>query len=114
MLRTFSTRVRTSPKLACATSSSPTRRGAPLLQRRRGRIRVGARRAWQRRARQDRPPWLRCVPSSRETMADADKPLQGTTLVVGTIALSLATFMNVLDTSIANVSLPSIAGDLGV
>jgi DHA2 family multidrug resistance protein len=32
----------------------------------------------------------------------------------GTIALSAATFMNVLDTSIANVSLPAIAGDLGV
>ena len=32
----------------------------------------------------------------------------------GTIALSLATFMNVLDTSIANVSMPAIAGDLGV
>ncbi len=47
-------------------------------------------------------------------MSDTDKPLQGSTLVVGTIALSLATFMNVLDTSIANVSLPSIAGDLGV
>jgi DHA2 family multidrug resistance protein len=30
------------------------------------------------------------------------------------VALSLATFMNVLDTSIANVSLPAIAGDLGV
>ena len=47
-------------------------------------------------------------------MADTDKPLQGSTLVIGTIALSLATFMNVLDTSIANVSLPAIAGDLGV
>jgi DHA2 family multidrug resistance protein len=32
----------------------------------------------------------------------------------GTIALSTATFMNVLDTSIANVSLSAIAGDLGV
>lgn len=32
----------------------------------------------------------------------------------GTVALSAATFMNVLDTSIANVSLPAIAGDLGV
>jgi MFS transporter, DHA2 family, multidrug resistance protein len=42
------------------------------------------------------------------------QPLTGTTLVVGTIALSLAVFMNVLDTSIANVSLPAIAGDLGV
>jgi DHA2 family multidrug resistance protein len=35
-------------------------------------------------------------------------------LVLGTLALSLATFMNVLDTSIANVSLPAIAGNLGV
>ena len=33
---------------------------------------------------------------------------------MGTIALSLATFMNVLDTSIANVSIPAIAGDFGV
>jgi DHA2 family multidrug resistance protein len=41
-------------------------------------------------------------------------PLKGGALVLGTIALSLATFMNVLDTSIANVSLPAIAGDLGV
>lgn len=41
-------------------------------------------------------------------------PLSGTTLTIGTIALSLATFMNVLDTSIANVSIPAIAGDLGV
>ena len=41
-------------------------------------------------------------------------PLKGNPLVFGTIALSLATFMNVLDTSIANVSLPAIAGDLGV
>ena len=41
-------------------------------------------------------------------------PLQGSSLLLGTIALSLATFMNVLDSSIANVSLPAIAGDLGV
>ena len=41
-------------------------------------------------------------------------PLSGTALAIGTIALSLATFMNVLDTSIANVSIPAIAGDLGV
>ena len=41
-------------------------------------------------------------------------PLQGAELVLGTIALSLATFMNVLDSSIANVSLPAISGDLGV
>jgi DHA2 family multidrug resistance protein len=41
-------------------------------------------------------------------------PLEGAARVWGTIALSAATFMNVLDTSIANVSLPAIAGDLGV
>jgi DHA2 family multidrug resistance protein len=41
-------------------------------------------------------------------------PLRGSALVLGSIALSLATFMNVLDTSIANVSIPAIAGDLGV
>ena len=41
-------------------------------------------------------------------------PLTGSARVLGTLALSAATFMNVLDTSIANVSLPAIAGDLGV
>ena len=41
-------------------------------------------------------------------------PLTGSTRVLGTLALSSATFMNVLDTSIANVSLPAISGDLGV
>ncbi|MDT8998694.1 DHA2 family efflux MFS transporter permease subunit [Paucibacter sp. APW11] len=44
----------------------------------------------------------------------APQPLQGSALVLGTLALSLATFMNVLDSSIANVSLPAISGDLGV
>src|SRR5437899_10832282 len=42
------------------------------------------------------------------------QPLQGGQLFMGTLALSLAVFMNVLDTSIANVSIPAIAGDLGV
>ena len=41
-------------------------------------------------------------------------PLQGGQLVLGTIAVSLAVFMNVLDTSIANVAIPTISGDLGV
>ncbi len=41
-------------------------------------------------------------------------PLTGSALVLGTVALSLATFMNVLDSSIANVSIPAIAGDMGV
>jgi DHA2 family multidrug resistance protein len=40
-------------------------------------------------------------------------PLQGSARAMGTLVLSLATFMNVLDASIANVSLPAIAGDLG-
>ena len=44
----------------------------------------------------------------------APPPLTGGKLVIGTIALSLATFMNVLDSSIANVSIPAISGDLGV
>ncbi|MES2099690.1 MAG: DHA2 family efflux MFS transporter permease subunit [Pseudomonadota bacterium] len=46
--------------------------------------------------------------------AVAFPPLSGSQLVLGTIALSLATFMNVLDSSIANVSIPAISGDLGV
>ncbi|MBU9412063.1 DHA2 family efflux MFS transporter permease subunit [Burkholderia multivorans] len=41
-------------------------------------------------------------------------PLQSGQLVIGTIAVSLAVFMNVLDTSIANVAIPTISGDLGV
>jgi len=41
-------------------------------------------------------------------------PLEGLGLVLGTLVLSLATFMNVLDSSIANVSIPAIAGDFGV
>jgi DHA2 family multidrug resistance protein len=44
----------------------------------------------------------------------AHAPLEGSARLWGTIALSAATFMNVLDSSIANVSLPAIAGDLGV
>lgn len=35
-------------------------------------------------------------------------------LVLLTLALTLATFMQVLDTTIANVSIPAISGDLGV
>ena len=48
------------------------------------------------------------------TQAPAFAPLKGSELVLGTVALSLATFMNVLDTSIANVSIPAISGDMGV
>src|SRR5690606_3479526 len=55
--------------------------------------------------------------SSSDTKAGpaaAHPPLEGRARVFGTIALSTAVFMNVLDSSIANVSIPTIAGDLGV
>ncbi len=41
------------------------------------------------------------------------KPLEGAQLVIMTIALSLATFMQVLDSTIANVAIPTIAGNPG-
>jgi len=44
----------------------------------------------------------------------APAPLKGGMLVLASTALALATFMNVLDTSIANVSIPAISGDLAV
>ena len=42
----------------------------------------------------------------------APKPLTGSTLALLTLGLALGTFMQVLDTSIANVAIPAIAGDL--
>jgi MFS transporter, DHA2 family, multidrug resistance protein len=42
------------------------------------------------------------------------KPLEGASLVWMTLGLSLATFMQVLDATIANVALPTISGDLGM
>ena len=50
---------------------------------------------------------------STHTAYTAPPPLHGFKLVLATLALSLAVFMEVLDTTIANVSLPHIAGDLG-
>ena len=43
----------------------------------------------------------------------AVKPLTGLKLGVTSIALAMGTFMQVLDITIANVSIPTIAGDLG-
>src|ERR1700723_4469716 len=40
--------------------------------------------------------------------------MSGTTLAITAIALALGTFMQVLDSTIANVSIPTIAGNLGV
>ena len=45
---------------------------------------------------------------------DQPKQLSGSQLALATIALGLGSFMNILDISIANVSLPSIAGDFAV
>src|SRR5947207_6598133 len=53
-------------------------------------------------------------PAAPRAAAAAPASLKDGALLLGTIALSLATFMNVLDTSIANVSIPAMAGDLGV
>jgi MFS transporter, DHA2 family, multidrug resistance protein len=53
-------------------------------------------------------------PSSAAGPSAAFPPLQGMERVLGTVSLSLATFMNVLDSSIANVSIPAIAGNMGV
>ncbi|AWN17283.1 DHA2 family efflux MFS transporter permease subunit [Salinisphaera sp. LB1] len=50
---------------------------------------------------------------SRDSNATS-QPLPPGRLAALTIALSLAVFMNALDVSIANVSVPNIAGDLGV
>ena len=54
------------------------------------------------------------LPVPAASRPPAFQPLTGGELVLGTIALSLATFMNVLDTSIANVSIPAISGNMGV
>jgi DHA2 family multidrug resistance protein len=45
---------------------------------------------------------------------DTEAPLQGGALALIAFALALGTFMQVLDSTIANVSLPTIAGNLGV
>ncbi len=58
----------------------------------------------------DAPP----APPAPPRAPVAFPPLDGSARVLGTLALSLATFMNVLDSSIANVSIPAIAGDMGV
>src|SRR5580704_3121909 len=46
--------------------------------------------------------------------ASAPAPLTGWQFALGVFAVSLATFMNVLDSSIANVAIPTLSGNLGV
>jgi DHA2 family multidrug resistance protein len=52
--------------------------------------------------------------SSVPPAAQAAAPLEGAERMLGAVALAGATFMTVLDVTIANVSIPTIAGDLGV
>jgi DHA2 family multidrug resistance protein len=52
--------------------------------------------------------------SSNAAVAAPAPALAGNRKAVTAIALALGTFMQVLDTSIANVSIPTIAGNLGV
>src|SRR3954469_22294230 len=52
--------------------------------------------------------------SSQAQTPPAQAPLTGAKLVMGSFAVALATFMNVLDSSIANVAIPTISGNLGV
>jgi DHA2 family multidrug resistance protein len=53
-------------------------------------------------------------PGSPRPPAEEPPPLQGTQLLLLTIAIASSTFMEILDTTIVNVSVPSIAGSLGV
>jgi MFS transporter, DHA2 family, multidrug resistance protein len=52
--------------------------------------------------------------NSRAGAATSPPPLQGAQLILASFAVALATFMYVLDSSIANVAIPTISGDLGV
>ena len=52
------------------------------------------------------------MPSETEDTMDYP-PLKGAALVWITLSLGLAVFMEVLDTTIANVAVPVIAGNLG-
>lgn len=54
--------------------------------------------------------------AQRKTIsADSEPPpLTGGKLALASFAVALATFMNVLDSSIANVAIPTISGNLGV
>lgn len=55
------------------------------------------------------PPQAPARPASHSDIP----PMSGMPLAITTFALSMAVFMMVLDSTIANVALPTIAGDLG-
>jgi DHA2 family multidrug resistance protein len=54
------------------------------------------------------------APLPQAKVLAADAPLKGGQLAVTALVLALGTFMQVLDSTIANVSLPTISGNLGV
>src|ERR1700756_2637331 len=54
------------------------------------------------------------VNAARPASEPAAGPLRGVALAVAGIAIALGNFLVVLDTTIANVSVPNIAGSLGV
>jgi MFS transporter, DHA2 family, multidrug resistance protein len=58
------------------------------------------------------PAPMSSLPAS--TAVDQPAPLSGAARTITLLALAMATFMQVLDTTIANVSIPTIAGNLGV
>ena len=57
---------------------------------------------------------MSAVPGVATAPAPAPAELVGAERMLGAIALAGATFMTVLDVTIANVAIPTIAGDLGV
>ena len=56
------------------------------------------------------------APDAQETAKPVERaaPLQGGALALLTFSVAFATFMEVLDTTIVNVAIPTIAGDVGV
>jgi len=54
------------------------------------------------------------APAERKAAVKTYPPLERRACIMGTIAVSSAVFTTVLDSSIANVSIPTIAGNLGV
>src|SRR5579862_3817977 len=69
--------------------------------------------AGRRRTRSSGASWPRTAPEMSAPGAAPLPPLKGAQLAITAIALAFGTFTQVLDTTIANVSLPTIAGNLG-
>src|SRR5260221_4848363 len=86
--------------------SKPARSPRPTRRLTRASSRSSSRTAQRRRGQR--------VAQAPDTDRRDTQPLEGGARLAATLAVGLATFMNVLDTSIANVSIPAIAGDLGV